>query len=495
MRGIYKTFPGVKALQNVDFTLRSGEIHALMGENGAGKSTLIKVLTGVYEFDQGEVKMEGKSIVNHSPQDAQNNGISTVYQEVNLCPNLTVAENLFIGREPRKLGLIDWKKMNQMSQKLLESLDIHVSPTQNLEECSIAIQQMIAIARAVDMKCKVLILDEPTSSLDDDEVEKLFVLMNKLKGEGVGIIFVTHFLEQVYAVCDRITVLRNGELVGEYETKELPRVMLVAKMMGKDFDDLADIKTGHGENVQMNGTPVISAKQLGHTGTIKPFDIDIHKGEVIGLTGLLGSGRSELVRAIYGADKADKGKLMVNGKEVKINAPIDAMKLGMAYLPEDRKKEGIIADLSVRENIIIALQAKRGMFMPLSRKEMEEAADKYIEMLQVKTASRETPIKSLSGGNQQKVIIGRWLLTNPEYLILDEPTRGIDIGTKTEIQKLVLKLADEGMAVTFISSEVEEMLRTCSRMGVLRDGKKVGEISGDEMTQEGIMKAIAGGDQ
>lgn len=495
MRGIYKTFPGVKALQNVDFTLRSGEIHALMGENGAGKSTLIKVLTGVYEFDQGEVKMEGKSIVNHSPQDAQNHGISTVYQEVNLCPNLTVAENLFIGREPRKLGFIDWKKMNQMSQKLLESLDINVSPTQNLEECSIAIQQMIAIARAVDMKCKVLILDEPTSSLDDDEVEKLFALMNKLKGEGVGIIFVTHFLEQVYAVCDRITVLRNGELVGEYETKELPRVMLVAKMMGKDFDDLADIKTGHGENVQMDGTPVISAKQLGHTGTIKPFDIDIHKGEVIGLTGLLGSGRSELVRAIYGADKADKGKLLVNGKEVKINAPIDAMKLGMAYLPEDRKKEGIIADLSVRENIIIALQAKRGMFKPLSRKEMEEAADKYIEMLQVKTASRETPIKSLSGGNQQKVIIGRWLLTNPEYLILDEPTRGIDIGTKTEIQKLVLKLADEGMAVTFISSEVEEMLRTCSRMGVLRDGKKVGEISGDEMTQEGIMKAIAGGDQ
>lgn len=495
MRGIYKSFPGVKALQNVDFTLRAGEIHALMGENGAGKSTLIKVLTGVYEFDEGEVKMEGKAIVNHSPQDAQKNAISTVYQEVNLCPNLTVAENLFIGREPRRLGMIDWKKMNKMSQDLLQSLDIDVPPTQNLEECSIAIQQMIAIARAVDMKCKVLILDEPTSSLDDDEVEKLFALMNRLKGEGVGIIFVTHFLEQVYAVCDRITVLRNGELVGEYETKELPRVMLVAKMMGKDFDDLADIKSGHGQNVQMDGTPVISARQLGHTGTIRPFDLDIHKGEVIGLTGLLGSGRSELVRAIYGADKADKGKLLVNGKEVKINAPIDAMKLGMAYLPEDRKKEGIIPDLSVRENIIIALQAKRGMFKPMSRKEMEEAADKYIEMLQVKTASRETPIKSLSGGNQQKVIIGRWLLTNPEYLILDEPTRGIDIGTKTEIQKLVLKLADEGMAVTFISSEVEEMLRTCSRMGVLRDGRKVGEISGDEMTQEGIMKAIAGGDQ
>ena len=467
MRDISKNFTGVRALSHVDFTLRKGEIHALMGENGAGKSTLIKVLTGVHEFESGSIHMNGenKDIINHSPQEAQANGISTVYQEVNLCPNLTVAENLFIGREPRnKVGMINWKEMNARSAKLLESLNINVPPTQMLDECSVAIQQMIAIARAVDMKCKVLILDEPTSSLDDEEVEKLFVLMRRLREEGVGIIFVTHFLEQVYAVCDRITVLRNGELVGEYETKDLPRVMLVAKMMGKDFDDLADIKGDH------------------------------NKGEVIGLTGLLGSGRSELVRSIYGADKADSGTLKVNGKEVKINSPLDAMKLGMAYLPEDRKAEGIIADLSVRENIIIAMQAKKGMFHPMSRKEMEEAADKYIDMLQIKTASRETPIKSLSGGNQQKVILGRWLLTNPEYLILDEPTRGIDIGTKTEIQKIVLDLADQGMAVTFISSEVEEMLRTCSRMAVLRDGEKVGELEESELSQSNIMKAIAGGD-
>ena len=477
MRDISKTFPGVKALQHVDFTLRKGEIHALMGENGAGKSTLIKVLTGVHEFENGEIRLDGKDgpIINKSPQDAQNNGISTVYQEVNLCPNLTVAENLFIGREPRKAGFIDWRTMNKRATELLKSLEIDASATQKLEEVSLARQQMIAIARAVDMKCKVLILDEPTSSLDDDEVAKLFKLMNRLKDEGVGIIFVTHFLEQVYEVCDRITVLRNGELVGEYEVKDLPRVMLVAKMMGKDFDDLADIKGDHAE--------------------LKPFDMTINKGEVVGFTGLLGSGRSELVRAIYGADKADSGKLKVNGKEVKIHAPIDAMKLGMAYLPEDRKKDGIIADLSVRENIIIALQAKKGMFHPMSRKEMDEAADKYIKMLQIKTASRETPIKSLSGGNQQKVIIGRWLLTNPDFLILDEPTRGIDIGTKTEIQKLVLDLADQGMSVAFISSEVEEMLRTCSRMAVMRDGKKVGEISGDELSQEGIMKAIAGGEE
>ena len=472
MRDISKTFPGVKALQHVDFTLRKGEIHALMGENGAGKSTLIKVLTGVHEFENGEIRLDGKDgpIINRSPQDAQNNGISTVYQEVNLCPNLTVAENLFIGREPRKAGFIDWRTMNKRATELLESFEIDASATQKLEEVSLARQQMIAIARAVDMKCKVLILDEPTSSLDDDEVAKLFKLMNRLKGEGVGIIFVTHFLEQVYEVCDRITVLRNGELVGEYEVKDLPRVMLVAKMMGKDFDDLADIKGDHAELKEF--IPVIEAEELGHKGTIKPFDMTINKGEVVGFTGLLGSGRSELVRAIYGADKADSGKLKVNGKEVKIHAPIDAMKLGMAYLPEDRKKDGIIADLSVRENIIIALQAKKGMFHPMSRKEMDEAADKYIKMLQIKTASRETPIKSLSGGNQQKVIIGRWLLTNPDFLILDEPTRGIDIGTKTEIQKLVLDLADQGMSVAFISSEVEEMLRTCSRMAVMRDGTR-----------------------
>lgn len=497
MQGIGKEFPGVRALHNVDFTLRSGEIHALMGENGAGKSTLIKVLTGVYELDSGKILMgeSQQSIVNRSPQDAQKNGISTVYQEITLCPNLSVAENLFIGREPRRFGLIDWKTMNRKSKELLQRFDIDVSPTTQLDECSIAVQQMIAIARAVDTNCRVLILDEPTSSLDDEEVTKLFVLMRRLRAEGVGIIFVTHFLEQVYEVCDRITVLRNGELVGEYTVSELPRVQLVAKMMGKDFDDLADIKSAHQKNAKDKKVPMIEAEQLGHRGTIKPYDLTIHKGEVIGFTGLLGSGRSELVRSIYGADKPDSGTLRVDGKEVKINTPLDAIKLGMAYLPENRKRDGIIADLSVRENIILALQARLGMFHPISRKKMEEFADKYIDLLQIKTASRETPIKSLSGGNQQKVIIGRWLLTDPKFLILDEPTRGIDIGTKTEIQKLVLDLADEGMSVAFISSEIEEMLRTCSRMAVLRDGAKVGELEGEDLTQQKIMNTIAGGDE
>ena len=490
MRDISKNFTGVRALSHVDFTLRKGEIHALMGENGAGKSTLIKVLTGVHEFESGSIHMAGNSnaIVNHSPQEAQANGISTVYQEVNLCPNLTVAENLFIGREPRKMGMIDWKQMNERSGKLLESLDIHVPPTQMLEECSIAIQQMIAIARAVDMKCRVLILDEPTSSLDDDEVEKLFVLMRRLRDEGVGIIFVTHFLEQVYAVCDRITVLRNGELVGEYETKDLPRVMLVAKMMGKDFDDLADIKGEHKDKKKAKPEPVIEAKGISHKGTIKPFDLTINKGEVIGLTGLLGSGRSELVRAIYGADKAETGTLKVKGKEAKINSPLDAMKLGMAYLPEDRKAEGIIADLSVRENIIIALQAKRGMFHPLSKKEMEEAADKYIKLLQIKTASRETPIKSLSGGNQQKAVLSKWLMTKPRVLIMDEPTRGIDVGTKYEIYKIMVELARQGIAIIMISSELPELISMSDRIIVLSGGKVSGELQQEDASQEKVME-------
>ena len=494
MRGITMTFPGVKALDNVDLTLRKGEIMALMGENGAGKSTLIKCLTGINAFEAGEIHVEGiqGAVVNHSTLDAQKKGISTVYQEVNLCPNLSVAENLFIGREPRtKLGTISWKKMVQKAQKIIDDLDIKVDATQNLEECSLALQQMIAIARAVDMDCKVLILDEPTSSLDDNEVEKLFVLMNQLKAKGVAIVFVTHFLEQVYAVCDRITVLRNGQLVGEYPIDELPRVKLVAAMMGKDFDDLAAIKTE--EQQDFSKAPlVVDAKGMSHKGTIKPFDLEIHEGEVVGLTGLLGSGRSELARVIYGADKNQTGELKYKGQKTSINSPIDAMKLGMGLLPDDRKAEGIIGDLSVRENIILALQAKRGVFKLLPMSKQIEIADKYIDMLQIKTASKETLIKQLSGGNQQKVILGRWLATDPNFLILDEPTRGIDIGTKTEIQKLVLKLAGEGKSLIFISSEIEEMLRTCSKMAVLRDGEKVGEIT-EDLTQENVMKAIAGG--
>ncbi len=494
MRGINKSFPGVKALQNVDFTLNKGEIHALMGENGAGKSTLIKVLTGVYSKDAGTICLAGKGEVQiHSPQDAQRLGISTVYQEITLCPNLTVAENMFIGRGEGRL--VDWKSINADTEKLLKKLDIPAKATQQLANCSIAVQQMVAIARAVDMDCKVLILDEPTSSLDEQEVEKLFGLMRDLKEMGVGIIFVTHFLDQVYEVCDKITVLRDGQLVGEYEIKDLPRVQLVAKMLGKEMDDLSDIK---GENAAYSGKDadekVFEASKLQSDAGIKPFDFYIKKGEVNGFTGLLGSGRSECVRSIFGADRVIGGHVKVHGKDVKINKPLDAMKNGIAYLPEDRKVDGIIGDLSVRDNIILALQVLTGFFKPFSKAKANAFAEEYIKKLNIKTASADTPIKSLSGGNQQKVILARWLLMHPEYLILDEPTRGIDVGTKVDIQKLVLELASEGMSVTFISSETDEMLRTCSRLVVMRDRKVVGELSGEDLTQNKIMSTIAGGE-
>ena len=498
MRHISISFPGVRALDGVDFTLKKGEIHALMGENGAGKSTLIKVLTGVYAMDEGEVYLDGYNgaVAIHSPGEAQRMGISTVYQEVNLCPNISVAENICIGHQPRTaFGAIKWKEMNRRAHEALTGIGLeNIDVTKQLGEYSVAVQQMVAIARAVDFHCKVLILDEPTSSLDDEEVVKLFAVMKKLRDAGTGIIFVTHFLEQVYEVCDAITVLRNGELVGRYSTAELPRVQLVAKMLGHEFDDLASIRNPDAQGATNSDKPmVVKAVGLSHHGTIKPFNIEIRKGEVVGLTGLLGSGRSELARTLYGADHADSGDLFFEGKKLKAQAPIDSMRAGMAYLPEDRKEESIIADLSIRENMIIALQAKTGVFKLLPVAKQNELADQYIKALSIKTPSPETLIKQLSGGNQQKVIIGRWLVTHPEFLILDEPTRGIDVGTKTEIQKLILQLAGEGMTIMFISSEIDEMLRTVNRLCVLRDGSKVGELVNDNLDQRAVMAAIAGG--
>jgi len=490
---ISKSFPGVQALDNVDFTLRKGEIHALMGENGAGKSTLIKVLTGVYQKDSGQIYISGtdKAVTIRSPQDAQNMGISTVYQEITLCPNLTVAENMFIGRGNYKF--VNWDAMEKKSKAILDNLGIPANPTRQLSTYSLAVQQMVAIARAVDMECKALILDEPTSSLDDQEVAKLFAVMRDLKSRGVGIVFVTHFLDQVYEVCDKITVLFNGRYVGEYKIAELPPVQLIAKMIGKELVELSEL---HKKEIPADNdaqAPVYEATGLSSAAGLKPYDFKIRKGEVNGFTGLLGSGRSESVRAIFGADRITGGAVKVNGKNVRISKPIDAMKNKIGYLPEDRKNDGIIADLSVQDNIILALQVMKGFFKPFTKPEAKAFADEYIKMLGIKTPSPNTPIKSLSGGNQQKVILARWLLTHPEYLILDEPTRGIDVGTKVEIQKLVLKLAEEGMSITFISSEIEEMVRTCSRLIVMRDRNIVGELRGGEVTQDNIMHTIAGG--
>lgn len=494
MKNIYKSFPGVNALINIDFKLEEGQIHALMGENGAGKSTLIKVLTGVEKLDRGEIQLLGNEILPKSPHDAQGLGISTVYQEVNLCNNLSVAENMFIGREPMKFGRIDWKEMRKRAKLALEKLEIDIDVTKNLDTYSVAIQQMVAIARAVDIDAKVLILDEPTASLDEKEVDKLFQTMKKLKKEGMGIIFVTHFLDQVYKISDYITVLRNGELVGEYKTNELSKVQLVAKMIGKDYDELnSSIKP---QNIIKNDKEkevVLEAKNLGKKNVIEPFDVMVYRGEVISIAGLLGSGRTELVNILFGVEKADNGDLLIEGKKRKINNPLNAIKSGIAYCPEDRKKDGIIPDLSIRENIILALQTKRGWFKYIPFKEQQKIAEEYINLLNIKTPSMEKMVKELSGGNQQKVILARWLLTQPKLLILDEPTRGIDIGTKTEIQRLVLELAQKGISVIFISSELDEMIRTSTRMVVLRDKVKIAELVDNELETNVIMNTIAGG--
>ena len=491
MRGICKYFPGVRALEKVDFTLRAGEVHALVGENGAGKSTLIKVLTGVYGKDAGEITMEGKAISPSSPLEAMKCGISTVYQEVNLCPNLTVAENIFIGREPKKAGRIDWKTINRRAAELLATLNLNIDVTKTLDSYSVAVQQMIAIARAVDVDAKVLILDEPTSSLDEEETQRLFDVVRKLKAQGLGIVFVSHFLDQIYELCDQVTVLRNGELIGEYEVAALPRVELISKMICKELVDIQSM--GKNENFGTDEI-LIEADGISAFGRIQDFDLQIHKGEVVGFAGLLGSGRTETAELLSGVAKPEKGTLRMSGKDVHFASPLDAMQHKIGFCPEDRKIQGIIGDLTVRENIIIGLQAKKGMWNHISMKEQEKIADQYIKLLQIKVSSPEQLIRNLSGGNQQKAIIARWLVTQPDLLILDEPTRGIDIGTKTEIQKMVIQLArEQHMSIIFISSEIDEMTRTCTRLVVLRDRRKVAELTGADINSDKVMSAIAGG--
>jgi simple sugar transport system ATP-binding protein len=493
MEGISKSFPGVQALENVDFSLLPGEIHGLVGENGAGKSTLIKVMTGVERQDRGTIRLEGSQVAIRSPLDAQRLGISTVYQEVNLCPNLTVAENILIGREPMKWGSIDWKAMNAQATRILLGLDIDIDATLTLGSCSVAIQQMAAIARALEItSAKILILDEPTSSLTAHETEQLFGVMRKLKSEGMGIIFITHFLDQVYEVADRITVLRNGKLVGTYATSTLPRLELITKMIGRtltEYEDMTKTKSESGKYIR--GEALLQAKGLGRSGSMEPFDLELHAGEVVGLAGLLGSGRTEIAHLLFGIDKPDSGSIAVDGKAVGNYSPLASIERGVALCPEDRKAAGIVAELGVGENIILAMQASLGWFKRLSSQEQYAIADRYIELLNISTPSADQPVKNLSGGNQQKVILARWLATNPRLLILDEPTRGIDVGTKAEIQKLVLSLAEEGKSCVFISSELEEVLRTSHRIVVLRDQEKITEFTG-EVGERKIMQAIAG---
>jgi simple sugar transport system ATP-binding protein len=492
MRGIDKSFPGVRALDGVDFTLRRGEIHALMGQNGAGKSTLIKVLTGVYRHDAGEMRLDGRPIHPRSPQEAQSVGISTVYQEVNLIPDLSLAENIALGRQPRRLGRIDWKRINRRATDAMARLEVNVDVTRPLRSFSIAIQQMAAIARALEIEAKVLVLDEPTSSLDAAEVRNLFGVMQRLKKDGLGIVFITHFLEQVYAISDRITILRNGRFLGEFEAGKLPRLELIAKMIGQDAASIQEMDARRAATASRSeAAPMLSAGALGRHGSIAPFDLEVRPGEVVGFAGLLGSGRTEAARLLFGLDRPTSGKIRVQGRPAAITSPRKAIALGLGFCPEDRRTDGVIAELSVRENIVLALQARRGWFRRLPGALQESLTRRYIKELGISTPDANKPVGQLSGGNQQKVILARWLASEPRLLILDEPTRGIDVGAKVEIERLVSKLCTDGLAIIFISSELEEVVRSSHRVMVLCDRRKAGELEGDAIDLSNIMKMIA----
>ena len=489
MKGIEIQFPGVKALDKVDFFLKAGEVHALLGENGAGKSTLIKCLTGVNHKDAGTIILDGKEIEPTTPQESINMGIATVFQEINLCPNLTVAENIFVGRREFKRKII-----NAKAKELMKRFHLDIDVTRPLSYYSTAIQQMVSIARAVNIQSKILILDEPTSSLDENEVQLLFEVMRDLKKQGMGIIFITHFLDQIYAISDRMTILRNGHLVGTYGIDELTKLELVTKMVGKDMEVIFDL---HPVELDGNAPELMQAEDIGAPGAVSDISVDIKKGELLGFAGLLGSGRTETAEMIFGANRIIRGEIRINGQKVDIRKPFDAIMKGVAFCPEDRKRDGIIGDLSIRENIMLAVQAKRGFLHPLSRQEQNELADKYIKALSIATPDAEKKIGELSGGNQQKVILARWMATNPELLILDEPTRGIDVGAKAEIQRLMIEMCRDGVSVMFISSELEEVIRCANRIVIMREGQKAGELTGpfDNNTQNRILQIIAGGSE
>jgi simple sugar transport system ATP-binding protein len=494
MKGISRQFPGVQALSSVDFRLLPGEVHALMGQNGAGKSTLIKVLTGVHPADSGRILLEGREIRPSSPLDAQKLGISTVYQEVNLCTNLSVAENIFIGRDSSAFA-IRWRDMRRKAEALLADLNVHVDVSAPLSSFSIAVQQMVAIARSLSASARILILDEPTSSLAEDEVQMLFSVLRRLKAQGIAILFITHFIDQMFEISDRVTVLRNGQLVGEYPVAELSRMQLITRMVGREIAEASGSRAARAPAVRRPAAeaPFLRARGLGKKGQVQDIDIEVKPGEALGIAGLLGAGKTEAARLLFGIDRADLGSIEIDGKEVRIGSPLDAIARGIGFCPEDRKSEGIVGDLSLRENIALALQSRRGTFRNLSRSRQDEIASFYIELLDIVASDAEVPISKLSGGNQQKALLARWLATDPRMLILDEPTRGIDVAAKGEIMERVMDLCDRGMAVVFISSEMAEALRYSDRVIVMRDRRQVAEVAADETDEQAVYQIIAGG--
>ena len=490
MVGVSKAFPGVRALDRVDFQVQAGEVHALMGENGAGKSTLIKILTGALQRDEGEIRLDGRPVHIGKTGDAQALGIGTVYQEVNLVPTMSVTKNLTLLRQPKQFGLIDWRAARKRARERLKRLDIDIDVERPLGSYSVAIQQLVAIARALEDDTRVLVLDEPTASLDANEVTLLFKIVRDLKAHGIAIVFIAHFIDQVYEIADRISVLRNGRLVGCAPIAELPRTKMIPLMLGRELERTEEHAARAASTVE--DKPILVAEGLGRRRVMEPFDLALHAGEVVGLSGLLGSGRTEVAKLVFGAIKPDSGRLTVGGEQVASASPGHSLHLGIAFCPEDRKAEGVFGELTVRENIVLGLQSKRGWLRRLSHDQQEALAQEMIKALAIATPDADKPVGQLSGGNQQKVVLARALTAEPRILILDEPTRGIDVGAHAEIVALIRRLCAQGLALLVASSELDELVAVSDRIAVLRDRRKIGEIAERDINRQTIIDTIAG---
>ncbi len=483
MKEIQKSFPGVHALDDAQIELKKGEVHGLIGENGAGKSTLMKVLTGIYEKDSGTVVVKGRQVSYKTPGDALEDGISMIHQELNLMPHLTVADNIFIGREPQKGIVLDKKKTNQMAKELLESLNLDIDPNTQINTLSVAKQQMIEIAKAISLKADILIMDEPTAALTTSEIEELFKFVRDLKSKGVGIVYISHRMEELKIITDEITVMRDGQYVGTVKTAETEMDQVISMMVGRTIYE--EPKT---HSMVPEGAPTVLKVEHLSSPDVHDVSFELKKGEILGLAGLMGAGRTETARLIFGADPMTEGKVYINGEEVNITAPHDAVEHGIGYLSEDRKAFGLAVGLSVADNTVMADMDNFVSGGVVNEAKIAKVTKEYVNKLELKTPSIKQLVRNLSGGNQQKVVIAKWLVRDCDILIFDEPTRGIDVGAKSEIYKLMNQLASDGKSIIMISSEMPELLRMSDRIMVMCEGKLTGEIDIAEATQEGIMK-------